>query len=176
MMHKKICMVGAVSVGKTSLVARYVYSLFSEKYLSTVGVKIDKKVLQVDGQSLTLILWDLAGDDDFQRLKTSYLRGAAGFLLVADGSRRTTLDQAVELQSRVAQATGPIPFILVLNKSDLVNEWEIQDAHLAPLLAQGWVVRRTSAKDNVGVEDAFVELTRAMLSQANPTSSGEPFS
>ena len=100
MIQKKICMIGPVSVGKTSLVARYVHSLFSEKYLSTVGVKIDKKVLQVDGMDVTLLLWDLAGDDDFQRLNVTYLRGAAAYLLVADGSRRATLDQSVEIQGR----------------------------------------------------------------------------
>src|SRR5512136_1223995 len=103
MIQKKICMVGPASVGKTSLVARYVHSLFSEKYLSTVGVKIDKKALQVDGTDVTLLVWDLAGDDDFQRLNLTYLRGAAAYLLVADGSRRVTLDRAVEIQGRVAR-------------------------------------------------------------------------
>ena len=110
MIQKKICMVGPPAVGKTSLVARYVQSLFSEKYLSTVGVKVDKKLLQVDGREMTLMLWDLAGDDDFQPLKLAYLRGAAGYLLVADGSRRATLEHALELQARVTKAVGPIPF------------------------------------------------------------------
>ena len=56
MIQKKICMVGSPSVGKTSLVARYVHSLFSDKYLSTIGVKIDKKTLRVNDRDVTLML------------------------------------------------------------------------------------------------------------------------
>jgi small GTP-binding protein len=163
MIQKKICMVGPVGVGKTSLVARYVHSLFSEKYLSTVGVKIDKKTLPVDDTDVMLLLWDLAGDDDLQRLNLTYLRGAAGYLLVADGSRGATLDQAVEIQGRVAKALGPIPFLLILNKADLVTEWGIEEARVTALTAQGWVVRRTSAKTGSGVEEIFVELARQIL-------------
>ena len=165
MIQQKICMVGPVGVGKTSLVARYVHSLFSEKYLSTVGVKIDKKALRVDDTDMTLLLWDLAGDDDFQRLNLTYLRGAAAYLLVADGSRRATLDQAVDIQGRVARALGPIPFQLVLNKTDLVSEWDIGEAHLAALRVQGWSIRRTSAKEGAGVEEVFSELARQTLSR-----------
>lgn len=172
MIQKKICMVGPPSVGKTSLVARYVQSLFSDKYLSTVGVKIDKKPLQVDGRDVTLLLWDLAGDDDFQPLRLSYLRGAAGYLLVADGSRRATLDHAVELQGRVAQTVGPIPFVLVLNKADLVQQWEIDETRLAVLTAQGWTVRRTSAKDGSGVEAVFEELARRILAKGRDKTNG----
>jgi hypothetical protein len=169
MIQKKICMVGPPSVGKTSLVARYVHSLFSEKYLSTVGVKVDKKPLVVDGREVTLMLWDLAGDDDFQRLKMSYLRGAAGYLLVADGSRRATLEQAVEIQGRVAKALGPVPFVLVLNKSDLAKEWEIEAARVAELSKQGWRVRRASAKNGSGVEAVFAELARRTLAGGPPS-------
>ena len=89
MIQKKVCMIGASGVGKTSLVAKFVHSIFSEKYLTTVGVKIDKKTVKVGDDDVMLMLWDLAGDDDFQRLQTSYLRGTSGFLLVADGTRRT---------------------------------------------------------------------------------------
>jgi len=74
---------------------------FSDKYLTTVGVKIDKKTVAVDGNEVMLMIWDLAGDDDYQRLQTSYLRGTSGYLLVADGIRQITLDQAIEIQARV---------------------------------------------------------------------------
>ena len=102
MIRKKICVLGAFAVGKTSLVARFVESIFSEKYLTTVGVKISRKVLQVGNQEWQLMLWDLAGEDEFLQLRPSYLRGSSGYLLVVDGTRRTTLDMAVSLQQRVA--------------------------------------------------------------------------
>ena len=91
MIQKKICMIGASGVGKTSLVAKFVHSMFSDKYLTTVGVKIDKKTVSVDGAEVMLMIWDLAGDDDFQRLQTSYLRGTSGYLA---GRRRDARDHA----------------------------------------------------------------------------------
>ena len=102
MIQKKVCMVGTSGVGKTSLVAKFVHSMFSDKYLTTVGVKIDKKTVTVDGNEVMLMIWDLAGDDDYQRLQTSYLRGTSGYLLVADGTRHVTLDQAIEIRSVLA--------------------------------------------------------------------------
>jgi GTPase SAR1 family protein len=78
MIQKKVCMLGSFSVGKTSLVRRFVESMFSDAYLTTVGVKIDKKPLQVEGNDLTLMLWDIYGEDDFQKMRMSYLRGARG--------------------------------------------------------------------------------------------------
>ena len=119
MIQKKICMIGASGVGKTSLIAKFVHSMFSDKYLTTVGVKIDKKTVSVDGAEVMLMIWDLEGDDEYQRLQTSYLRGTSGYLLVADGTRQITLDQAIEIQGRVAEAVGPVPFLLALNKADL---------------------------------------------------------
>ena len=87
MIEKKICMLGASGVGKTSLVSRFVSSIFSDKYLTTVGVKVDKKVVAVDDTQVTLLLWDIYGQDEFQTVKPAYLRGASGYLLVADGTR-----------------------------------------------------------------------------------------
>jgi small GTP-binding protein len=162
MIQKKICMIGASGVGKTSLIAKFVHSMFSDKYLTTVGVKIDKKTVSVDGADVMLMIWDLEGDDEYQRVQTSYLRGTSGYLLVADGTRQITLDQAIEIQERVAEATGPVPFLLALNKADLASQWEIDDARTDSLAARGWRSFKTSAKDGAGVEEAFVELGRMM--------------
>ncbi len=166
MIQKKVCLLGTSGVGKTSLVAQYVHSLFSEKYLTTVGVKIDKKVVAVDGSEVTLVIWDLAGDDDFQRLQTSYLRGTSGYLLVADGTRRVTLDLALELQKRVAQTLGEAPFLLALNKADLEPHWEVEEGQIAALTNKNFTILKTSAKDGTGVEQAFADLARRMLQPA----------
>src|SRR6516162_9310899 len=118
MIQKKICMLGSFAVGKTSLVRRFVESIFSETYHTTVGVKIDKKVIQIDGTEMTLVLWDLYGNDDFQKIRWSYFQGASGYLLVADGTRRATIDAAVALEERARREIGPVPFVLVMNKCD----------------------------------------------------------
>jgi small GTP-binding protein len=163
MIHKKICMLGGFAVGKTSLVARYVTSIFSEKYLTTVGVKIDKKQIAVDGRDVTLMLWDIYGQDEFQDVQATQLRGMSGYLLVVDGTRRATLETARQVQAKAAAAVGAVPFILLLNKSDLAVQWEIDEPTVFKLAEQGWRIVRTSAKSGEGVDEAFEALTRAML-------------
>lgn len=163
MIQKKICMVGAIAVGKTSLVEQFVRGVFSEKYLTTVGVKIDKKTVQIDSRQVHLILWDLNGADEYQTLKTAYLRGASGYFLVADGTRPATLDLALELRRVIVSAHGEIPFCLLLNKWDLSAEWAMDRDRMNGLDAPGWAVLKTSAKTGEGVENAFRTLTQSIL-------------
>ena len=151
-------MLGGFSVGKTSLVKRYVESIFSDSYLTTVGVKIDKKVEQLPDRVVSLVLWDLAGEDDIGSLRMSYLRGSAGYVLVADGTRRSTLQVALSLRERVEADYGAMPFVLLLNKSDLKEQWAINDAELEGFRQRGWWVRASSARTGEGVEDAFKDL------------------
>lgn len=162
-LQKKVCLLGAFAVGKTSLVRRYVDASYSDKYLTTVGVAIKKRLVTVDTQDVNLIIWDLAGEDEFQKVQLSYLRGAMGYLLVADGTRRTTLDTAKLLQQRVIAQVGPLPFILLVNKTDLRAEWEFDETALTEFTAQGWDVIQTSAQSGAGVEAAFELLARKML-------------
>ncbi len=163
MIKKKICMLGAFAVGKTSLVRQYVHSIFSEKYQTTVGVKIDKKTLDLDAGPVDLILWDIHGEDAFQTVRTSYLRGAAGILIVVDGTRRATLDTAFDLQQRTRDNLGAVPIIFVFNKSDLSAEWEIEDAAIDRLAQEGVAAIKTSAKTGDGVMETFEMLAQAML-------------
>jgi small GTP-binding protein len=165
MMSKKICMLGSFAVGKTSLVSQFVSSIFSDKYLSTVGVKVDRKSVSVKGQDVTLMLWDLYGEDGFQRIQKSYLRGASGYLLVADGTRFQTLAAVRDLQKMAEGVVGPVPFVLALNKADLASEWQIDQRALIEIGEAGWPIFRTSAKTGLGVQEAFERLTSAMLQE-----------
>jgi len=165
--QKKVCMIGAFGVGKTSLVARYVRSIFSEKYQTTVGVKIDKKVVEVGKKQVTLVLWDIAGEDALTTVRPSQLRGASGYILVVDGLRRSTYETALDLQRRVHEAIGPVPFLCVLNKSDLRERWEVTNAEVEALRQKGWHVLYGSAKNGEGVENLFQELTSAILKVPN---------
>jgi small GTP-binding protein len=163
MIQKKICMLGSFAVGKTSLIRRFVESIYSDAYHTTVGVKVDKKVIRHNNSYITLLLWDLYGEDEFQKMRWSYLRGAAGYLLVADGTRRNTLEKAFQLQQRVREELGEIPFIFVINKADLVEDWELDPAMESQLTARNWTILRSSAKTGENVEEAFSQLTRKML-------------
>ena len=163
MIQKKICMVGAFATGKTSLVARFVKSIYSDIYHTTVGVKIDKKLVKLGHQELNLILWDIHGEDEFQKVRMSYLRGASGYLLIVDGTRRNTQDKAFSLQQRVAETIGKVPFIIILNKSDLTDEWEIDDSAMEELARMCWTVIKGSAKTGLGVEQAFLTLAEKIV-------------
>jgi small GTP-binding protein len=171
MLKKKICMLGSYGVGKTSLVSRFVHSLFADKYQTTVGVKIDKKVLSVDGRDLTLMLWDLAGEEDNAPVKLNQVRDASGYLLVVDGCRARTLDVALSIQQRVNAEIGTRPFLLLANKADERAAWEIPDSTWSDLAARGITVLETSAKTGANVETAFAALSTAMLKAQDDDSS-----
>jgi small GTP-binding protein len=165
MLQRKICLLGAFGVGKTSLVRRYVETIFSDTYLTTVGVKIDKKVLSVGTEELALILWDIAGEDEVAAVRVSYLRGAAGYLLVVDGTRPETLETAASIQGRISAELGAVPFFVLLNKADLQEDWAIPPERIESLEAAGWMFRRTSAKTGMGVEETFQELAARLARQ-----------
>jgi small GTP-binding protein len=158
--QKKICMLGGFSVGKTSLVKRYVESVFSESYLTTVGVKIDKKTVSLGERPVNLILWDLAGEDDLASLRLSYLRGASGYVLVADGTRPATIEMALAIRKRVEAEYGALPFAMLINKHDLQDQWTVSDNDLEELRRDGWWVRPSSARTGEGVEEAFTDLAQ----------------
>ena len=160
MLKKKICLVGQFGVGKTSLVHRFVDSIFDQRYLTTVGVKIDRKDVTVGSETVTLMLWDLAGEDDLAQLNVSHLRGASGYILVVDGCRAASLAKAVELQQRIAAQLGPLPFVLVLNKADLRDQWEVEAAAVS---ARGWPTFETSAKAGSGVQEMFLALAGKLI-------------
>ncbi len=163
-MQKKICMLGAFSVGKTSLVSQYVNSIFSEKYTTTIGVKIDKKQITMDEHVLSMILWDVYGEDNHQTVMPSYLRGMAGFILVADPTRPSTLDTTLSLRKMVSETVGDVPFVLALNKVDIKDQWNFEALEtLNALKTASAGSFETSAKTDTGVDDLFNCLACAVL-------------
>lgn len=164
MISKKVCMLGAFAVGKTALVQQYVHSIFTDRYLSTVGVKISKKIVQVGESNVNIVLWDLEGKDDYADVHISYLRGAMGFFVVADGTRRETLDIALSLRIMALDLIGPVPHALLVNKADLAPSWEVGEEQIHALEQIGMTVIKTSAKTGLAVNESFYALSEAMLS------------
>ncbi len=163
MIKKKICMLGSFAVGKTSLVQQFVSGIFSEKYLTTIGVKIDQKVLEIDEQSVTLLVWDIHGEDEFQKVPLSYLRGSAGLFLIMDGTRIKTLDVVKRIKEKADEEIGNVPFKLLVNKADLTDDWVFTKEVEARAAELGGEIFLTSAKTGMGVEEAFVSLTKEMI-------------
>lgn len=159
---RKVCMLGDFGVGKTSLVARFLRNTFDEKYLTTVGVKVDSREVALDaGQSLKLVLWDIAGKNALDALNQNYLRGASGLVLVADGTREATLRTVLGLLMQARALLPEVQSVLLLNKLDLVDRWEVAPATLAEL-RHTLPVFETSARTGDGVEAAFAALGRSL--------------
>ncbi|HMS84173.1 MAG TPA: Rab family GTPase [Nitrospira sp.] len=163
MMQKKICMLGGFAVGKTSLVRRFVTNVFSNEYHTTIGVTVEKKTVVVDKEDVTLVLWDLYGEDEFQRVRESYLRGSSGYILVMDGTRKSTLETALALHQTVVRTIGAVPFVSIINKADLQADWEIDETAIEHLRGQGWTVLIGSAKLGQGVEEVFGQLATQIV-------------
>lgn len=165
MERRKVCLLGPFAVGKTSLATRFVHRVFHEKYLTTIGVRVDRAQVRIGDREIDLLVWDIEGDDEFAPLRTSYLRGASGYLLVADGTRPSTLDAAERLHDRVVEALGDVPFVMVVNKADLSAQWTVDPSALERLAGRGWTVVVTSAKSGDGVSDVFHDLAVQMAAR-----------
>jgi small GTP-binding protein len=164
MIKKKICMLGAFAVGKTSLVQRFVNSIFSEKYQTTIGVKIDQKMVKINDREINLMLWDIHGEDNFQKVKPSYIMGSAGYFIVVDVTRGDTLEVGMSLQKMADKMSNGAPYLVLFNKTDLdKEEWDISDSVINDLKNSGVNVILTSANEGTGVEEAFTGLTEMMI-------------
>jgi len=146
-------MIGDFSVGKTSLTQKFVNNVFSDEYLTTIGVKIDT----ADVGSTKLIVWDVAGRDSLSPINASYLVGAAGVVLVGDGSRPHTVDGLLGIWETVKGRIGEVPVVVALNKADL-EDWSVSDERILQFQALDWDVFKTSAKDGSNVADLFERL------------------
>jgi len=160
--RKKVCLLGAPGVGKTSLVRQFVSQTFSDEYLTTLGVKIERKIVDVDGTALTLMVWDVHGEEGSLVINPTFLKGAAGFLLVIDGTRPETSSSVVELTQRLADREDSSSIVVATNKADLVDDWSAIDASMAGHVSPDAVVR-TSAMSGQGVEAAFGLLASSIL-------------
>ncbi len=160
MPEKKVCVIGAFATGKTSLIAQFIKGTYSDSYQTTIGVRIDQKQVDTPQGKIDVVLWDIHGEDEFQQLRTSYLRGAAACILVVDGTRKTSLTTALDLQAKVTQRIGGVPCMMVFNKCDLQANWEITEDDIAMLKAQSYDLIRTSAKTRTGIERCFSRLTK----------------
>jgi len=166
---KKICLLGDFSVGKTSLVRRFVYDRFDDKYISTIGVKVSRKTIVIpyenDVADITLMLWDLAGSEEFTKVRASYLRGSAGAIMVCDLTRRDTLHQLKSYAEDLHSVSPDAQLILAANKSDLMSQHQltVDEVHaVADSLNAGFYL--TSAKHGDEVETVFRQLARLLVS------------
>lgn len=168
LIKKKICLLGAFAVGKTSLTERFVNGRFEEKYLTTVGVKISQKIMppvQDPGGGRMVqhafLIWDIAGLEKFDPVADNYFRGASGALTVADLTRPETIEELERFGARFRSVNPEAKLILIGNKADIFDGDRGILGRLKRLSREcGTVCLLTSAKSGAGVEEAFLELSR----------------
>lgn len=163
MIKKKICLLGAFAVGKTSLISRFINDSFSDKYHTTIGVKIDQKKIMLDDVEMTLLIWDIHGEDRFQKVQASYLFGSSGCFYVVDATRKESLEPILKLKELVGNTSGEIPYKVLINKCDLHDQIEITPFDLEEAGFPASTIITTSAKTGEKVDDAFRDLSRSML-------------
>ncbi len=162
---KKLVMLGDGGTGKTSLVRRYVYSEFDEKYLHTIGVHITKKEFSFpsDGISLTMNIWDLQGQKNIMNYESN-LTGAMGAFIVCDVTRTATLEHIPEWINMLEKKAPGAKMVLLANKWDLKEKMEFGE-HQMRFLAGKHECRwfPTSAKTGENVEAAFHDIATQMV-------------
>jgi small GTP-binding protein len=169
---RKICLIGDFGVGKTSLISRFVDRQFSDQYLSTVGVKISRKVVDLESakqptsgaQSLQLMIWDIEGNTKFKGIAPTYLQGAKGAIVVADVTRMETIESLPTHIHNFTQVNPQGVLVVALNKFDLLDE-EHGDRLLKALpsySAHVLQVFSTSAKSGSNVDRLFQTLSNQL--------------
>lgn len=162
MISKKIILTGSFGVGKTSLFNRFIYQQFSDKYLTTIGVKVNNKTIKIDDESISMMVWDVAGEVSQDKVPVSYFLGASGIIYVMDLSRPLTF---VNLESDIQFLRDLLPngtIIIVANKKDLVTEEQLET--IRQELARPFDYS-TSAKTGENVEELFIEMGKRLLNR-----------
>lgn len=164
---KKVCLIGDFNVGKTSLIRRFVENKFSDRYLTTIGVKISRKSLVVESKGqVNLLIWDIEGRTKEKSISTSYMEGAHGAIIVGDLSRIDTLEQIDKHLESFQQINPQGKTAIALNKSDLLTAEELN--RLIEIYSFGdreqvLQTRSTSAKTGAAVEQIFQQLASSLI-------------
>lgn len=160
MLSKKVILTGSFGVGKTSLFNQFIHQKFSDKYLTTIGVKVNKKTVEANGETVSLLIWDIAGEVTQDKVPTSYFLGASGILYVLDLSRPLTFINISADLEYLKELLPGAKIKIVGNKKDLLSDSELSQV-IESISTP--VDSTTSAKTGENVEALFMSLTNEML-------------
>ena len=160
MIAKKVLLVGNFGVGKTSLIRRFVLNEFSEDYISTIGVRVSKKIVEYKNETIKLMIWDVAGTSGNDKIPRAYFLGSNAAMFVFDVSREETYLTIDENLNMVKELSGLQNITVVGNKKDLLSAEELENVVQKVSVHIDLI---TSAKEDENVEDAFMKLTTLAL-------------
>jgi small GTP-binding protein len=160
MIAKKVLLVGNFGVGKTSLIRRFVLNEFSEDYISTIGVRVSTKIIELNTEQIKLLIWDVAGTNDDEKVPKAYFLGASAAMYVFDLSRSETYLDLEQKLKVVKDLSGLKDITIVGNKKDLLTHSDLEKVKAKVTIPIDLI---TSAKENENVEDAFVVLAKQSL-------------
>ena len=162
-LRRKVCLLGAPGVGKTSLVRRFVEDQFEEGRDSSIAMEISKGIVEVDDISLEMMLWDPEGSEAWGQYNRSFISGASGLVFVVDATKPRTLDHLLEAQTKGRGFIGSRPAVLILNKVDLMGDFALPKAQVDAASKLNWYLLQASAKSGDHVREAFAKLAELML-------------
>lgn len=162
--NKKIILLGNFHVGKTSLINRFIFDKFNADYHTTIGVKISKNNVSVDDYfSIKMIIWDIAGGQLQYNIPLSYYLGTHGIIYVVDITQKNQFENCRKEIESLKTKYPEIPIVVLGNKSDLINEDEIEHITQSSDIEFNFLC---SAKSGKNVQAVFFKLAQAIYEQS----------
>lgn len=162
----KVVVVGNGAVGKSSMIQRYCKGIFTKDYKKTIGVDFLERQIFVNDEEVRLMLWDTAGQEEFDAITKAYYRGAQACVLVFSTTDRDSFQSIDNWKEKIEAEVGDIPTVLVQNKIDLLEETVVKNEE-AEALAKRLKLRfyRASVKEDLNVNEVFKYLAEKYLQQ-----------
>jgi len=167
-----VLIIGNGAVGKSSMIQRYCRGTFTKNYKKTIGVDFLEKQLRVHGEDVRLMLWDTAGQEEFDALTRSYYRGAQACVVAFSTTDRESLLAVRKWRGKVEDECGDIPMVLVQNKIDLISQAEVNSQEAERLAQEARMkLYRTSVKEDLNVDLVFQHLAENYVKKIRSTDS-----
>jgi len=160
MISKKVILTGSFGVGKTSLFNQFIFKTFSDKYLTTIGVKVNKRTVEIDDQEVSILLWDIAGEISQDKVPNSYFLGASAVIYVIDLNRPITFQNATTDLEHLKKIIPDCIIKVVGNKIDLIEPNQLDDLKSKMIIPCDIL---TSAKTGENVDGLFIQLATELL-------------
>ena len=168
-LRRKVCVLGAPGVGKSSLIRRFAEGRFDQEHNPSIAMSIFSGTVELGDVTLEMMLWDPAGSDPGGQYNHSFISGASGLIFVVDATKPQTLDHLLEAQAKERGFIGTRPAILVVNKADLTGDFALSKAQIDGASKLQWRLIRASAKTGDNVGQVFTKLAELMLEARKAT-------